>query len=207
MMQAEKVAGDLREATSGGGPGSPVPALSALVRRLERRGAQAPALVEPAVKALDAALTALDDARGHLEAALRAPNSIRANSSASRSGCSRCAPRAQVHVAGGRSAALAARYAADLSLIDAGEERLAALERQARDEAARYDEAASALSSGARKAPTEARQGGQRRAQAAEARTRASRRRSTSDRPPRARTASTGSSSGCRPIPARGRAR
>src|SRR5262245_24376528 len=75
MMQAEKVAGDLRDAHDAvAGAQSPVPALSAAVRRLERRGAQAPALIEPAVKALDAALTALDDAGSHLEAALRAAN-------------------------------------------------------------------------------------------------------------------------------------
>ena len=42
---------------------SPVPPLATAVRRLERRAAQAPALIEPAVKAIDAALTALDEAR------------------------------------------------------------------------------------------------------------------------------------------------
>ena len=45
---------------------------SAALRRLERRRAQAPALIDPAVKALDAALIALDEARRQLEAALRA---------------------------------------------------------------------------------------------------------------------------------------
>src|SRR5215475_5800599 len=72
MMQAEKSAEDLRatlEAVSG--PQSPVPPLATAVRRLERRAAQAPVLVEPVVKAIDAALTALDDARTHLEHALR----------------------------------------------------------------------------------------------------------------------------------------
>src|SRR5215475_7166062 len=64
MMQAEKVAGDLRDAQEAvAGAQSPAPALSAAVRRLERRSAQAPALIEPAVKALDAALTALEEAR------------------------------------------------------------------------------------------------------------------------------------------------
>src|SRR5262249_27739363 len=73
MMQAEKVAGDLRDAHEAvAGSQSPVPALSAAVRRLERRSAQAPALIEPAVKALDAALTALEEARAHLDQALRA---------------------------------------------------------------------------------------------------------------------------------------
>ena len=94
MMQAEKVAEDLRDdARSVGGPQSPVPPLAAAVRRLERRAAQAPALIEPAVKAIDAALTALEEARGasRTGAARRRLRSA-ANSNASRSGCSRCAP-------------------------------------------------------------------------------------------------------------------
>src|ERR1700687_1872929 len=53
MMQAEKVAGDLRDAHEAvAGQQSPVPALAAAARRLERRGAQVPTLVEPALKAL-----------------------------------------------------------------------------------------------------------------------------------------------------------
>src|SRR5262249_45826695 len=72
MMQAEKVADDLRAAfETVAGQESPVPALSSAIRRLERRSAQVPALVEPATKALDAALTALDEARAQLEQALR----------------------------------------------------------------------------------------------------------------------------------------
>ena len=72
MMQAEKVAEDLRDAHDViAGANSSVPALSGVIRRLERRAAQAPGLVEPTVKALDAALTALDETRAHLEAALR----------------------------------------------------------------------------------------------------------------------------------------
>ena len=44
MMRAEKVAGDLRDAHEAvAGAASPVPALAAAMRRLERRGAQAPA--------------------------------------------------------------------------------------------------------------------------------------------------------------------
>jgi len=53
MMQSEKVAGDLREAHDAvGGSSSPVPALAAAIRRLERRSGQAPTLIEPAVKAV-----------------------------------------------------------------------------------------------------------------------------------------------------------
>src|SRR5438105_1937655 len=73
MMQAEKIAEDLREAEAAvAGGASPVPMLSAAVRRLERRRAQAPAMMDPAVKALDAALAALEEARHHIEQALRA---------------------------------------------------------------------------------------------------------------------------------------
>ena len=52
MMQAEKIAEDLREAQAVvSGSGSAVPALAAAVRRLERRHAAAAGLIEPAVKA------------------------------------------------------------------------------------------------------------------------------------------------------------
>src|SRR5262249_1494881 len=72
MMQAEKVADDLRSThDSLAGPNSPVSPLASAVRRLERRAAQAPALVEPVTKAIDTALTALDEARLQLEQALQ----------------------------------------------------------------------------------------------------------------------------------------
>src|SRR5205085_5668473 len=71
MMQGEKIAADLREAQEAvGGDHSPVPALSAAVRRLERRAANSPTLVEPAVRAIDAAINALEEADQHLSAAL-----------------------------------------------------------------------------------------------------------------------------------------
>src|SRR5664280_1705657 len=72
MMQAEKVAEDLHDAHEViAGASSSVPALAGVIRRLERRASQAPSLVEPAVKALDVALTALEETRSHLEQALR----------------------------------------------------------------------------------------------------------------------------------------
>src|SRR6516225_8196231 len=148
MMQAEKVAGDLRDAREAvAGAQSPVPTLSAAVRRLERRTAQAPALIEPAVKSLDAALTALDDARGHLEAALREadrdPGELERIEE--RLFALRAAARKYNVLVDGLNA-LAACYAADLGLIYAGAERLAALEAAARTADANYREAAAALS-------------------------------------------------------------
>jgi len=148
MMQAEKVAEDLRATyDSVTGPNSPVTPLSAAVRRLERRTTQAPALIEPAVKAIDAALTALDDARTHLEEALRVaefdPQELERIEE--RLFALRAAGR-KYNVPVDALAALNRRYEGDLALIDAGAERLAALEQQAQEASARYRAAAQALS-------------------------------------------------------------
>jgi DNA repair protein RecN (Recombination protein N) len=148
MMQAEKIAGDLREAHDAlAGTASPVPALSAAVRRLERRGAQAPALVEPAVRSLDAALHALEEARAHLDHALQVadydPQELERIEE--RLFALRAAAR-KYQVPVDDLNALASRYAADLALIDAGADRLAALEKSAREAETRYADAARALS-------------------------------------------------------------
>jgi len=153
MMQAEKVAGDLRDAQEAvAGAQSPAPALSAAVRRLERRSAQAPALIEPAVKALDAALTALEEARAHLDQALRAadhdPRELERIEE--RLFALRAASR-KYGVPVDELSALAARHAADLALIDAGAERLAALEAAAREADERYRTLATALSEARRR--------------------------------------------------------
>jgi DNA repair protein RecN (Recombination protein N) len=154
MMAAEKVAGDLRDAHEAvAGSSSPVPGLSAAVRRLERRGAQAPGLVEPAVKAIDTALGALDEARAHLEQALRVadhdPQELE-----------RIEERLFALRAAGRKynspvdalSGLADKYAADLALIDAGAERLGALEKAAKEAEAKYADAAAKLSAARQKA-------------------------------------------------------
>ena len=148
MMQAEKVAEDLREAHDViAGASSSVPALSGVIRRLERRAAQAPGLVEPTVKALDTALTALDETRGHLEAALRTADFDPAE-------LERIEERLFALRAAGRKynvpvdelAALAHKYNADIALIDAGEDKLKALEVAAAQAEATYRAAAQALS-------------------------------------------------------------
>ena len=154
MMQVEKVAGDLREAHDAvAGAPSPVPTLASAVRRLERRTAHAPALIEPAVKAFDAALTALDEARSHLEAAL-------ASADHDPRELERIEERLFALRAAGRKYnvpvdglnALAARHEADLALIDAGAEKLAALEKAAGEAAELFRKAATALSNKRRKA-------------------------------------------------------
>ncbi len=154
MMQAEKSAEDLRTTLdSVTGPQSPVPPLATAVRRLERRATQAPALIEPVVKAIDAALTALDEARTHLEHALRVadfdPREL--DCIEERLFALRAAGR-KYNVPVDELAALARRYEADLALIDAGAERLAALEKDAQESVTRYRQAAQALSAARKRA-------------------------------------------------------
>jgi len=154
MMQAEKVAEDLRDAHEViAGANSNVPALSGVIRRLERRSAQAPTLIEPTVKALDAALAALEETRGHLEAALSAADFDPAELEhiEERLFALRAAGR-KYNVPVDELAALAARYKSDIALIDAGEERLKALEAAARAAEADYRAAADALSKSRAKA-------------------------------------------------------
>jgi len=148
MMAVEKVAGDLREAQDAvSGSQSPVPTLSAAVRRLERRAAQVPGLIEPAVRAIDVALNALEEARAHLEHALRAadhdPRELERIEE--RLFALRAASR-KYGVSVDNLNALAARHASDLALIDAGAERLAVLQKAAREAVEFYRAAAAALS-------------------------------------------------------------
>ncbi len=156
MMQGEKVAADLRDALDAvAGSGSPIPTLAAAVRRLERRQGQAPALIAPAVKAFDVALTALDEARTDLERALAAADHDPAE-------LERIEERLFALRAAGRKynvpvddlAALGTRYAADLDLIDAGAARLAQLIEAAREADARFAAAAAALAQARRRVAT-----------------------------------------------------
>jgi DNA repair protein RecN (Recombination protein N) len=154
MMQAEKAAEDLRatqEAVSG--PQSAVPPLATAVRRLERRATQAPALIEPIVRAIDSALNALDEARLHLEHALRVAHydPLELERIEERLFALRAAAR-KYNAPVDELAALRSRYAGDLALIDAGADRLTALEAEAQATAAHYREAAQALSAGRRRA-------------------------------------------------------
>lgn len=153
MMQGEKIASDLREAQEVvGGHHSPVAALSAAVRRLERRGVNSPALVEPAVKAIDVAINALEEADQHLQAALAATDFDPAELERieERLFALRAASRKYSTPVDGL-AALAARYAADVVLIDAGASRLKKLEQAAIEADARYAAAANKLSAARQK--------------------------------------------------------
>ncbi|HLW90280.1 MAG TPA: DNA repair protein RecN [Roseiarcus sp.] len=148
MMQAEKVAADINEAHEGlSGEAAIAQHLAAVTRRLQRRASQAPALIEPCVKALDAALEALDAAQGTIEAALRAadfdPKELE-----------RAEERLFALRGAGRKyavpveslASLAERYGAELHALDAGEAKLKSLAKAAEDAALTYETAAAALS-------------------------------------------------------------
>jgi DNA repair protein RecN (Recombination protein N) len=154
MMQIDKVAEDLRDAHEAvAGDRSPSASLAAALRRLERRRTQAPELIDPAIKAIDASLTALDEAGSHLEAALRAANHDprELDRIEERLFALRAAGR-KYNVAVDDLAALNARHAADLATIDAGAEELKRLEAAASDAAARYAAAARSLSASRAKA-------------------------------------------------------
>jgi DNA repair protein RecN (Recombination protein N) len=104
-------------------------------------------LIEPCVKALDAALEALDVAQSAIEDALRAaefdPKEL--ERAEERLFALRAASR-KYSVPVDNLAALAETYAANLAALDAGEAKLAALEKAASEAARAYDKAAGALS-------------------------------------------------------------
>ena len=140
MMRAEKVAVDLREAHDYlNGSGSPVPELSGLMRRLERKGEVA-VLAGPALQSISTALDALEEARSVFEAALRAADFDPAEleRTEERLFAIRAAAR-KYSVPPDELGALAARMASDLADLDAGEDRLNALAQSATTARADYD--------------------------------------------------------------------
>src|SRR5208282_2750444 len=148
MMQGEKVAADIREARDHlTGEAALLPALLSVSRRLQRRMPQAPALIEPSVKALDEAIEAVEGAWRAVEQALEAcafdPRELE-----------RCEERLFALRAMGRKygaaienlPALAQKYADGLDALDAGREEIARLEAAVGSARAAYHEAAGALS-------------------------------------------------------------
>jgi DNA repair protein RecN (Recombination protein N) len=148
MMQAEKVAAELCDVHAAvTGEHSPIPALAAGLRRLQRRQSQAPSLIAPAAEALDSALNALDLAGQALDRALRdakfEPRELE-----------RIEERLFALRAAGRKyavpvdelAALCEKFAADLAMCDAGELRLKQITREAEAAESAFGSAARALS-------------------------------------------------------------
>ncbi len=148
MMKAERIAGDINEASDFlNGNASPVPVIASMVRRLERKSQEAPGLLEETVELLGRAVDQLSDAQMAVEAALRKtefdPKLLERTEE--RLFALRAASRKySVPVAG--LPALAAKMIADLADLDAGEEKLTQLEQAVGEMRAAYDAAARALS-------------------------------------------------------------
>jgi DNA repair protein RecN (Recombination protein N) len=148
MMQGEKVVADIRQARDHlSGEAALLPALLSISRRLQRRMLQAPALIEPSVKALDEAIEAVEGASRAIEQALEAcafdPHELE-----------RCEERLFALRAMGRKygvpidslPALGQKYADDLAVLDAGREQIARLEAAVAGARVAYHNAAADLS-------------------------------------------------------------
>ncbi len=154
MMKAERIAGDIAEASEFlNGNASPVPHIASLVRRLERKSHEAPGLLEETVTLLDAALDQLSNAQMAVETALRRaeydPKELERVEE--RLFALRGASR-KFSVPVSDLPALAVRMTSDLADLDAGEEKLKQLEASLQGAEGAYFEAAERLSAKRRKA-------------------------------------------------------
>ncbi|MET0748686.1 MAG: DNA repair protein RecN [Rhizobium sp.] len=148
MMKAERIAGDISEASEFlNGNASPVPHIASLVRRLERKSQEAPGLLEDTVALLDAALEQLSNAQMEVEAALRKTEydpreleRVEERLFALRG----AARKFSVPVTG--LPELAEKMIADLAEVDAGEEKLARLDAELAVAKSNFDAAALRLS-------------------------------------------------------------
>lgn len=148
MMKAEKIAADINETDDIlSGQGAPLPVLSSLLRRLERKSAEAPGLLDEVIDHLGAAVDRLSDAQTATEAAMRAaefdPGEL--ESCEERLFALRAASR-KYNVPVSELPALAERMVAALAELDAGEEKMAALDARATEAGTAYREAAQSLS-------------------------------------------------------------
>ena len=148
MQQSEKVSGDLRDAyESVGGEGSPSSTFSALMRRLERRAGQAPELIEPCLKALDALLVSLDGATAAFEDALQAADFDPRELEAVEERLFALRAAARKHsVTVDALPELLERFTRDIEALDAGEARLVALGKAVEVARENYRKAAEDLS-------------------------------------------------------------
>lgn len=148
MMQAEKMASEINDAVETlSGSASPVPALSSLLRRLQRKEADAPDLLGEIVRTLDEALIALDTAQEAANASARAldfdPKVL--EQTEERLFSLRGAAR-KFSVTVETLPALRDTMVADLADLDAGEGRLVQLEKAAVELRHAFDRSAAHLS-------------------------------------------------------------
>ena len=148
LMQAEKIAGDLNEAYETiAGSASPVPELASLLRRLDRKSADAPGLVDTAVASLGVALDRLEETRIGLEEALRTANfdPQELEGAEERLFALRAAARKYRTDVDGLPS-VAAEFSLRLADLETGRERLAGLEKAVKETHERYFETARNLS-------------------------------------------------------------
>lgn len=148
MMKAEKIATDINEAGDMlSGAQSPVPVLSNLVRRLERKIPDAEELVKPIVESIDNALQALGLAQDSIDAAMRAldfdPQEL--GRVEERLFALRAAAR-KYNVPVDSLAELRDKMDADLKDLDQSEATVGKLEKEVAIALSNYDEAAARLS-------------------------------------------------------------
>lgn len=147
MMRAEKIAGEIKDAQDVlSGQNSPLPQLASLLRRLQRKSAEAPGMLDDVLKSLDEALIHLDAAQSGVDAALRATefDPQKLERSEERLFSLRAAAR-KFSVAVDDLAGTRDTMAADLADLDAGAEKLAALQKQAAAARDAYDKIAKRL--------------------------------------------------------------
>jgi len=149
MIQAQNIAGELSEAEEIlSGRNSPVPVLASLVRKLERKSATAPGLLENVVEQIDIAITHLYTAQNELDAAINKseydPQAL--DNAEERLFALRAAAR-KYNVAVENLPELAIDMANQLNALDHGEERLAVLSKQCSELEAEYHRLATLLSS------------------------------------------------------------
>lgn len=148
MMRAEKIATDISDAEDVlSGNNSPVPALSSLLRRLQRKSAEVPGLLDEIIQTLDEAMLNLDAAQSAVDTAMRATkfDPQRLEQAEERLFALRAAGR-KYNIPVSELPALRDRMDADLTDLDAGEERLTALEKNVEELCARFDRVAAQLS-------------------------------------------------------------
>jgi len=148
MMKAEKIAADISEAHDIlSGHASPMPLLNSLLRKLERKSMEAPELLDGVITAMDGAIGQLSEAQMAVEAAIAQtefdPREL--ETCEERLFALRAASR-KYAVPVSELPALAARMVTALADLDAGEERLAVLDKQVGDALEVYRTSARALS-------------------------------------------------------------
>jgi DNA repair protein RecN (Recombination protein N) len=155
LQAAEKVVVDLRDTLEVLGAEGFVSGLNGALRRLDRRQAQAPKLVDPSLQAIDAALVALDAARDAVDQAIREAefDPAELEQLEERLFAIRGAAR-KYNTTPDALPALAAQHAATLAALDADEAQLVALSRACVEAEAGYAEAASALSAARKRTAT-----------------------------------------------------